>query len=218
MTRTAWTIAIIVVLMLLIAGGVVFRGRLTNLIPSGGQQTEQQATTTPTQAVWQSYATSTYSIQYPPSYHLNAAYQYTQFGPNKPIAGTSFTVSPEMATGTNLASDTYLSVEQLPRAKNCTGDIFINADVSAQKVTENGVQYSVASSTGAGAGNRYEETVYALVGSSPCTALRYFVHYSVIENYPQGAVREFDRTQLISEFDQIRHSLTLGAAAGNTQP
>lgn len=219
MTRTAWTITSIVVLMLVVAGGVVFRDKLMSFVPQS-QQPQGEATTTPTGTVWLSFATSTWNIQYPPDFTLNAAYEYTQFGPTKPIAGVSFTIPSQMATGTNLGSDTYVSVEQLPRAKNCTADIFINDNVTAQKVTDNGVQYSVASSTGAGAGNRYEETVYALSGSSPCTAVRYFVHYGVIENYPAGAVREFDRTQLLSTFDQIRHALQLGAPAttGNTQP
>jgi hypothetical protein len=67
--------------------------------------------------------------------------------------------------------------------------------------------YSVASSTGAAAGNRYDETVYALPGTNPCIAVRYFIHYGVIENYPAGTVRAFDEAALRSEFDAIRRTL-----------
>ena len=69
--------------------------------------------------------------------------------------------------------------------------------------------YSVASSTGAAAGNRYEETVYALPGTNHCIAVRYFIHYGVIENYPVGLVREFDKKSLLKEFDTIRRTLNI---------
>ncbi len=217
MTKTFWTIVAVVVVMLGIAAGVIYRSQLTGMFASAPAP-EPVATTTPSGPTWLQYATTTFSVQYPPGYTLNAAYAYDQFGQNKLIAGVSFTIPQEMATGTNLGSDTRVSVEQLPRAKNCTADIFIPADVKAQKVSDNGVQYSLASTTGAGAGNRYEEVVYALVGSSPCTAVRYWVHSSVLENYPAGAVRAFDRAQLLSEFDQVRKSVSLGSSPTSTQP
>ncbi len=207
MRKTLWSIIIIVVILVVAGLVVVYRGKLTSLFPSN--QPQQEATSTPTGPVWDTYATSTYSVQYPPGYTVNAAYAYDQFGPKKLISGVSFTVPGEMATGTNLGSDTRVTVEQLPRAKNCTADIFIPANVKPQNITQNGVQYSLATTSDAGAGNRYEESVYALTGSSPCTAVRYFVHYSAIENYPAGTVRAFDRAQLLSDFDQVRQSLTL---------
>lgn len=155
-----------------------------------------------------SYASSTmgYVITYPLDFILDEHYLYA-FNSKKNISGFKVTVPITMATGTNLNADSYVSVEQLPNARACTGDIFIQANVKATNVTEVGVAYSVASSSDAGAGNRYEETVYALKDSKPCTAVRYFVHYGAIENYPTGAVQEFNRNALLTEFDQIRHSL-----------
>lgn len=69
--------------------------------------------------------------------------------------------------------------------------------------------FNVASSTGAGAGNRYEEIVYAIPGTNPCQAVRYFIHYSFFENYPVGTVREFDKKTIVTQFDQIRRTLIL---------
>ena len=163
------------------------------------------------------YATSTYSVRYPGNFVLNAQYAYDQFGPKKLINGVKFSIPATMAmastsspqAGTNLSADTGVSVEQLPRAKNCTGDIYLMASVTAHNVTDNGTEYSFASSTGAAAGNRYEEHVYALATSSPCTAVRYFIHSSNISNYPAGMVSEFDRAALLGEFDKIRASLVL---------
>ena len=219
MTRTFWTISAVVVLMLLVAAAVIYRAPLMGIFAQQQAPADNTATTTTqTGPAWLQFASTTFSVQYPPSYTLNASYAYDQFGPKKLIAGVSFTVPPDMATGTNLGSDTKVSVEQLPHAKNCTADIFILDNVKAQRIVDAGVEYSLASSTGAGAGNRYEEIVYALTNSTPCTAVRYWIHYSVIDNYPAGTVRQFDETQLISEFNQVRQSLTLTSAATNTQP
>ena len=163
------------------------------------------------------YASSTLgvSFMYPPAYTLNAQYAYDLFGPNKLINGFKVTIPASMAmastsspqAGTNLSADTYLSVEQLPRAKRCTADIYLTANVTAHAVSEGGTDYSFASSSGVAAGNRYEEQVYALATSTPCTAVRYFIHYAAIENFPADTVQEFDRTALLADFDKIRHSL-----------
>jgi hypothetical protein len=76
-------------------------------------------------------------------------------------------------------------------------------------MVDGSVSYSLATTSGAGAGNFYEEWVFALASSSPCTAVRYFIHSGNIGNYPTGAVTEFDHAALIKDFDSIRRSLTL---------
>lgn len=166
------------------------------------------------------YASSTMGIsfKYPKASTLGVTYQYTGF-PKKPIAGVKVLIPDTMATGTNLSSyDSGVSVEQLPRARNCTADIFINADVRATPFVQNGTSYTVASSTDAAAGNRYEEIVYALSGTTPCTAVRYFLHYAAIENFADGAVREFDRATVFAELDKIRLSLRLSATSTGMTP
>ncbi|MBM3261650.1 hypothetical protein FJY93_04520 [Candidatus Kaiserbacteria bacterium] len=163
--------------------------------------------TQPQQVATSTYATTTFSLVYPADFTVNDAYAYDQFA-KKPIAGVKFVIPTQMATGTNLsAHDTGISIEQLPRAKKCTADIYIPADVKAQALQEGGVAYSVATTSGAAAGNVYEEQVYALSGSQPCTAIRYFIHSTQIGNYPPGTVREFDRAALIEAFDTIRRSI-----------
>ena len=173
---------------------------------AAGSDAAQSSTYTSTAAS----STPGFSINYPKSYTLNASYAYSAFGPKKLIKGVKFTIPASMATGTNLSgSDTGVSVEWLPTARICTGDIFVQANVKAQSHTENGIEYSLATTTGGAAGNIYEEDVYALVGSKPCTAVRYFIHSGDIGNYPPGAVTAFDEPTLLAQFDQIRQSLTL---------
>jgi len=156
------------------------------------------------------YASTTLgvSLKYPRDFTVDTTYAYTGF-PKKPISGVKFTIPDSMATGTNLASDTGISVEQLPRAKNCTGDIYIVDNVRPVEMTVGSTTYSVATTSGVGAGNFYEEMVYAISGSQPCTALRYFIHSLNIGNFEPGAVREFDRAALLTAFDKIRQSLVI---------
>ncbi len=193
----------IIVILALFSGYYLLKSPGT-ATPDDGQPTQQ-----PMAIATSTYATTTFSVVYPSNFSVNDQYAYDQFGPKKLIHGVSFTIPMSMATGTNLSSDTHLSVESLPRAKNCTGDIYIQDNVKAQSVTEGGVDYSVASTSGAGAGNFYEEQVFALSASKPCIGVRYFIHSTNIGNYPEGAVTAFDKDALISAFDTIRRSLTL---------
>lgn len=149
-----------------------------------------------------------FSIRYPANYTVDDSYRYQGLGPGKGIDGVKFTVDPAVATGTNLASDTYVSVEELPDTTHCDAGAFLDHGDS-RDVTDGDTEYSMASTTGAGAGNRYEETVYAISGTNPCIAVRYFIHYGVIENYPEGAVKEFDKAALKEQFEAIRRTLII---------
>jgi membrane-bound inhibitor of C-type lysozyme len=162
-------------------------------------------------ALSQIYATSTLgiSLRFPANYVLDPAYVYQALGPGKGIHGVKVTIPAPVTTGTNLSKDTYLSVEELPTAKTCTADLFL-ATKKVGTFSDSGVDYSVATTSDAAAGNRYDEAVFAIPGSSPCTAVRYFIHSTNVGNYPEGTVTEFNKTGLINEFDLIRRSLVLG--------
>ena len=152
-----------------------------------------------------------FSLRLPNGYTINESYTYQELGPGKDISGIKFTIPTSTAVGTNLGSDTGMTVEKIPQTTDCTANLFLDQGQMSKTSTlvDGEVAYSVASSTGAGAGNRYAETVYALPGTNPCIAVRYFIHYSVIENYPAGAVREFDEQVLLAQFDSIRRTLTV---------
>jgi len=206
---------VIILVILAVAGYYVWM-----FIQQAPTEEENTSTPQPTQMATTTYATTTLSLVYPSEFILDENYAYEGV-PNKPIPGVKFTIPLGMATGTNLSSfDTGLSVESLPRAQRCTGDIYILENVRANELVENGTTYSLATTSGAGAGNLYEEHVYALADSSPCTAIRYFIHSTNIGNYlpapgtdgqagEPGAVREFDKNALLTIFDEIRHSLLL---------
>lgn len=157
--------------------------------------------------------TTGFSLYYPIGFTVDESYSYQELGPGKDISGVKFTIPASLASGTNLGSDSYLSVEKITGAQTCTANLFLGqqgpSPMIPQTLTDNGTTYSVASTTGAGAGNRYFETVYAIPGTNPCVAVRYFIHYGVIENYPAGSITEFDQAALLSQFDTIRRTLTI---------
>lgn len=196
-----------IIIVLVLALGVWLSLRLGATVPG------TVATTTASAALpagWLQFSSAPFSIQYPQGYTLDERYAYTGLGPGKEIAGVKFTIDPAVATGTNLATDSYVSVELMPSAANaCSAEIYLSDAHSAGFQDVGGRRYSVATSSGAAAGNRYEEVVFATPAAQGCIAVRYFIHYGVLENYPAGAVEDFDHAKLISKFDAIRRTLTL---------
>lgn len=205
------TIVTIVALIIVIGGLWWWYAAHSNAVPDTGNLRDIDPGSLAT--VYRSPAGG-FTIHYPHLWSVDENYRYQELGPGKNIAGVKFTIpaSPaSMAAGSNLGSDSYLSVEEIPNQPQCTADKFLDLGNGAtvRTVSDNGTGYSFASSTGAAAGNRYEEWVYALPGTNPCIAVRYFIHYGAIENYPPGTVREFDERALVSEFDSIRRTLTI---------
>lgn len=164
------------------------------------------------QESWMTLASSTlgFSVRYPAGYTVNTSYDYQALGPGQDIYGTKLTIPASEATGTNLATDSGVSIETLPSDTSCTAGQFLGDQIgSTTEITDNGVTYSMAQGSDAGAGNLYAEYVYAIPGTSPCLAIRYFIHSNQIANYPPGMVTAFNQQALLSEFDGIRRSLVI---------
>ncbi len=152
-----------------------------------------------------------FSLHYPTGYTPDEKYTYQAQGPGKSIPGVKFTIPASLTKGTNLSPDSYLSLEWIHSAINsCSAEIYLSDPRASGFVDMRGHRYSVASSSGAAAGNRYDEVVYATPSTQGCIAVRYFVHYGAIQNYPAGTVKEFDKQELMAQFDAIRETLTLG--------
>lgn len=221
MTTSTKTLSIVVVLVVaaLVVFAVVRWYTPASSVPptqttSTSSSTSTSSPTSPPADITdlpQTYTSPAYgfTIRYPDGFSVESGYAYQELGPGKDIPGIKFTIPPSMTTGTNLASDTGITVEALSTTSTCSPTLFLPDTVSAVTMTDASGTYSVASSTGAGAGNRYEETVYAFPQTHPCIAVRYFVHYGVIENYPAGMVHEFDAQSLLAQFDKIRRSIVI---------
>ncbi|MEK7530827.1 MAG: hypothetical protein AAB573_03080 [Patescibacteria group bacterium] len=146
-----------------------------------------------------------FTILYPPDFVLDTEYSYTGLGSEKEIRGVSFSVPAAYTEGTNLSTDSKLSVEWANGA-DCTAASFIDGGYIAPTPENSVYPFDVQTSTGAAAGNRYEETVFALPS---CHAIRYLIHYGALENYGPGTTRAFDRQKLLDTLDAMRRSLVL---------
>lgn len=175
------------------------------------KQTEEQLL--PSSNDWVSFKSPSYgfSIRYPRDYTVDPAYRY-ELGPSEEISGVSFTIPEAMTKDTNLSDDTYISVETLPDAVSCTAGPFLDADNAdkVRDVKEGNTEYSVAEHDEGAAGNVYEEHVFALIGTSPCLAVRYLIHSGELGAYAPGTARAFDEPALLRQFDKIRKSLVIG--------
>ena len=163
------------------------------------------------------YASSTMgiSLTYPQGFLLQQDYAYTGVSEEKPIFGVKLSLPATMTTGTNLASDSGISVETLPRANNCTADIYLLANVKAQALMDGAIAYSIASSSETVDGETIEETVFAIPSSSPCVAVRYYLHSS--DDSSATGTRPFDRAVVIAAFDKIRRSMTVQSPQPQTE-
>lgn len=150
-----------------------------------------------------------FSVVLPEEYTVEENYVH-EVSPTQRVAGVRFIVPSSIATGTNLSTDSAITIESVPQPSVCTAELFTDyPDQKPDIVTENGKTYSVIKTADAGAGNRYEESIYAIEGTDPCIAVRYFIHSTAVENYPAGTVKEFDKQKLLNEFEKIRQSLIL---------
>lgn len=136
---------------------------------------------------------------------------YNNFlSPDKVFPGVKFVIPEELYKGTNLSSDSHIAVERTRLSPDlCGAGHFFTSSESTGFEDINGRKFTKAISLGAGVGNRYDETVYATPVGEYCYAIRYFIHYSVIENYSPGTVKEFDINSLRSIFDSIRNNIVI---------
>lgn len=196
-----WLIVIMIILWIVMKIGE----SKTNIPPVGGDDTGNEITNLETYR----NATAGFSIKYPKDFAKDETYVYQNLGPGKDISGVKFTIPATMSVGTNLASDSYISLEWMNTNTGCSAQMFLMDGAQVNNITETGQKYSYGTTMDAAAGNRYEEYVYAIPGTNPCIAIRYMIHYGAFENYEPGMVKEFDKTALIKDFDDIRHTLSV---------
>lgn len=143
-----------------------------------------------------------FTLSHPPGFTVDEKYRYDRMISGKPIAGVAFLVPAPLTEGTNLAPDSYLSVEWKP-GTSCKLDDFLEDANEPHTLNDSGVTWRVGEVGGAGAGNIFEETAYV----SGCRAVRTWIHSTNIANYEPGKVRAFDRAGLLAAFDTMRRSL-----------
>jgi len=157
---------------------------------------------------WGSYSNAGlgFDAKIPQGFAVNEAYFNYTLGPGREIPGVSFTIPASLAEGTNLSDDTRISVEMLSRAA-CRPSDFISTTSKGTPITVGQNSYVYAVSSGAGAGNRYEESIYVTKQREICYGVRFFIHSTALENYDPGTRTAFDRDALIGTFKGIMQTI-----------
>lgn len=163
-------------------------------------------------AGWQTYrdATLGFAISYPKGWKVDRNSDYVGFGPDHNISGVAFRIPAAITTGTNLSPNlTAVGVDSVTGPGRCDAKRLLADPRDIHTLTDNGIRYSTATASDAGAGNLYDIVIYAVVGSRPCLGVRYFIHSTNIGNYDPGTIKPFDRAKLLALFDSIRRTLVL---------
>ncbi len=94
-----------------------------------------------------------------------------------------------------------------------------NSDGFKKEAEINGTTFYFTKGAGAGAGNRYDSTIYrTLVGGQTCLELNETIHTTNIANYPSGTVTEIDKNVVQARLDAILNSFTLNSTSTNVAP
>jgi len=153
-----------------------------------------------------------WTIDHPPDVMISSVPVYVEVLSGSDSTGdkmdiVSFVVPLRLWNGTNLHNDTTLSV--ISGQSACAPSQSSDPSTQIQTLKADGRTYTVLIAQDAGAGNRYETREYFIHDTSPCIAVRYFIHSSAIENYDPGTVKAFDEKTLLALFDRIRATLRL---------
>jgi hypothetical protein len=149
-----------------------------------------------------------YTIDYPKDFQITYTNTERAFG-----SDVSFAFPESFTKGTNLSTDSVIKVEII-QGKTCSVQNFFAAEdpnsIKSFKIDNPGVFSQMASSTGAGAGNLYEKTVFAAGPNlGMCYGVELFIHSTNIGNYPEGTVKEFDRAKVNDVFNNMLNSFKI---------
>jgi hypothetical protein len=121
-----------------------------------------------------------------------------------PVIG--FSLSTDLFQGTNLTeAGVYIGATTTPAiVSTCTAP---QASAGESEATSSaiigGTSFAEFDSTGAGAGNIYQEKSFRTVKSNACFEIVELLHSGQIANYPSGSVTAFDETKFSGMLDAM---------------
>ncbi|MCL5733990.1 MAG: hypothetical protein M1274_00130 [Actinobacteria bacterium] len=112
-----------------------------------------------------------------------------------PVIG--FTLTPELFQGTNLIDAGVYIGASADKAIVDKWDqpVADSGEESVAKTKINGLEFAVFTSTGAAAGNIYDQKVYRVVNDGTCFEIVELLHSGNIANYEKGKAVEFDKAE-----------------------
>lgn len=210
---------VIVVLVIAIAGFLVYESQDSNAVTPPTQTATSTVQTMPT------IIPGTPSVQYQdPHYGFTIYYPSTAtletagfdgylLTTKTPVIG--FVLDPSMFQGTNLVeAGVYVGATTSPAVvAQCTARSSAIETMASSTVSLGGTPFAVFTSTGAGAGNTYQETIYRSNVNGTCYEIAEMLHAGNIANYPKNSVTAYDQAEYQGILDAMAKSFSLPAAA-----
>ncbi|HVM73283.1 MAG TPA: hypothetical protein VMU13_00155 [Candidatus Paceibacterota bacterium] len=156
-----------------------------------------------------------FSLYYP----ATAALKATGFDGYLPLTHTpliAFTLNPDMFVGTNLnEAGLYVGATTSPSiVAHCVEPIINDLEtIASSSVMIQGTVFDEFDSTGAAAGNIYQERVFRTVRDGTCMEFVELLHSGNIDNYPKGKVVAFDSAAFTGTLDSMLQTLTFTRTA-----
>lgn len=144
-----------------------------------------------------------FSIQYP-DIATSSPVEFAGYLPRTASPVASFTLPRSMFEGTNLGeAGVYIGATTSPKiVASCETPMPDMGELSVSSTTLNGAVFATATSSDAGAGNRYETTVFRAVHDGTCFEIVELLHWADIHNFgPETA--EFDKAKFQGYLDAI---------------
>jgi len=116
-------------------------------------------------------------------------------------------LNPAGHVGTNLrAASVSVSSSQDPAiVAACGSGKAVNGETLEGTATLDGVLFTRYSASDAGAGSRWSWTMYRAVRQHRCYEIVEQLSWAVLENYPAGTVKAFDRAHIEAQLHAITH-------------
>ncbi len=152
-----------------------------------------------------------FSIYYPSTATVRAA-GFDGYLPLTQTPVVAFTLNPDMFQGTNLSdAGVYVGATSTPAiVANCTNADQNSGETAAtSSVTVGSVTFNEFDSTGAAAGNIYQEKIFRSVVDGSCLEFVELLHSGNIDNYPSGTVTAFDEAEFSGILDAMFNTLAV---------
>jgi hypothetical protein len=198
------TLIILLLIILILVGGIYYFKYVTH--KNAQTATEENIDQNINETMTYSNLKAGYQIDYPKSFPVSYRNEKSSVGPQ-----VSFNFPKSFTQGTNLAPDSVVEVEIIKGSLCAASDFLVEPDTTGDEtqVTIHDLNFNIATSTGAAAGNRYEQVVYAIQNLNMCYGIKLFLHTTTVANYPAGTVKEFDRAKVNEVYNNMLNSFQI---------
>lgn len=195
MDKNSIKILILSILVLVLAGGLVFEIYKKPANAPTNQNNNQTNNL-------ETYKNGTYNFQfqYPPEFYFVAPAGYSNLGQDSEQI-VQIQSDNKNFPGTNLADYAFTVSNQYNYA-DCLKSVN-NKTPLMQTKQINGIIFYQDATTGAAAGNLYDAQIYRTVRDNWCYELTLTVHTGNIANYPEGTVTEVDKNKVFDILNQV---------------